>query len=535
MAADEKLDWIYKNANSLVNREDYLLGRKVDKALEQLNDDEKEKKIVLPTPKNHVEHECIPPSIRDFNKIVQAEQVDLSAKLQEDPLVTIRKREEEARRKFLQNPVQLKKLQDALEQQEKKKKKKSKPSDLDEKIKEKIKFLKNSGSDKRTKKKENKDALNTILMHKFNALKDKLSDSDLNDILNGKIDSSSDESVEKKKKRNHKSSDSSSSDSEDEGYSKHKVKTHKKVNKSKKKDVDKNRKMYKHSKDKVHRRSRSKSRNRYTSKHNSSRKHCSESDSSDYDSKTKYSSNKNKDMYKRAKHKIQSRDSSEEGLCKRYRKSSKDNSEKDLDEKIMEKLKMLRQATEISTKENTTSGSSHENVKRIMLPEKPTHLIGCTNSNNSSSSDEDNRVNGDSEEEKCQKRRFGLVSADGKKITMGKTNKALVVNTKIKKASVLVKPEKKVIKKLTEEEKEKLRKEMMQNAEIRDKEREENLRKYRETEKEEDTKIMKYDTTIIHNQLMKAAKHTSIEDRIKSNLNNIQRSSKHMSTNFSKR
>lgn len=75
MAGEEKLDWIYKNANSLVNREDYLVGRKVDKALEQLNEDEKEKKIVLPTPKNHVEHECIPPSIRDFNKIVQAEQV----------------------------------------------------------------------------------------------------------------------------------------------------------------------------------------------------------------------------------------------------------------------------------------------------------------------------------------------------------------------------------------------------------------------------------------------------------------------------
>lgn len=75
MAQEEKLDWIYKSANSLVNREDYLLGRKVDKTLDQLNEEEKPNKFVLPTPKNHVEHECIPPSIRDFNKIVKTEQV----------------------------------------------------------------------------------------------------------------------------------------------------------------------------------------------------------------------------------------------------------------------------------------------------------------------------------------------------------------------------------------------------------------------------------------------------------------------------
>lgn len=59
-----------------MEREEYLLGRAVDKTLEQLNDEEKQKQqgLVAP-PKNRVEHECIPPSIRDFNKVVQAEQV----------------------------------------------------------------------------------------------------------------------------------------------------------------------------------------------------------------------------------------------------------------------------------------------------------------------------------------------------------------------------------------------------------------------------------------------------------------------------
>lgn len=59
----------------MVNREDYLLGKPVDKQLEQLNQEERDKKLGLVPPKNHVEHECIPPSIRDFNKILQVEQV----------------------------------------------------------------------------------------------------------------------------------------------------------------------------------------------------------------------------------------------------------------------------------------------------------------------------------------------------------------------------------------------------------------------------------------------------------------------------
>lgn len=59
-----------------MDREEYLLGRSVDKTLEQLNEEEKQKQggIVLPQPKNHVEHECIPPSIRDY-KLQVGEQV----------------------------------------------------------------------------------------------------------------------------------------------------------------------------------------------------------------------------------------------------------------------------------------------------------------------------------------------------------------------------------------------------------------------------------------------------------------------------
>lgn len=65
---------IFQGVTSLVDREDYLLGRKIDKTLELLNEEEKQSELGISQPKNHVEHECIPPSIRDYNKIQIGEQ-----------------------------------------------------------------------------------------------------------------------------------------------------------------------------------------------------------------------------------------------------------------------------------------------------------------------------------------------------------------------------------------------------------------------------------------------------------------------------
>jgi hypothetical protein len=138
--------------------------------------------------------------------------------LQEDPLVAIKKREEESRRQFLQNPVQLKKLQKALKAQEAKKKKmkkkkKSKHSDdasneLDMILSEKLLGKKNKKISR-----EERD-LDTILIHKYEEFKDKLTEDDLQDILNGKVtdsdDSSEDETPRKKsRKKRYESSDES--------------------------------------------------------------------------------------------------------------------------------------------------------------------------------------------------------------------------------------------------------------------------------------------------------------------------------------
>lgn len=73
LAADNskgKLEWMYKGAENALNREEYLTGRSIDQHFEQQNAFEREKEksnlVGVTVPKNHVEHECIPFSIRAF-------------------------------------------------------------------------------------------------------------------------------------------------------------------------------------------------------------------------------------------------------------------------------------------------------------------------------------------------------------------------------------------------------------------------------------------------------------------------------------
>ncbi|XP_058795644.1 pre-mRNA-splicing factor CWC25 homolog isoform X2 [Phymastichus coffea] len=179
---NHKLDWMYKEHNT-VDREQYLLGRSVDKQFEDMAQAEKaaeQNKIG----KNHVEHECIPPSIRNFQG---DEQVDLARKLQEDPLYAIKKKETESRAQLLKNPVKLKQLRQLLEQ-EKREAKESKMS---------------------KKRKSSDQDLDHLLAAKFKKLKHKISEEDLiKSIKKHK------KQKKQKKKINKNSSDDSNSSSE---------------------------------------------------------------------------------------------------------------------------------------------------------------------------------------------------------------------------------------------------------------------------------------------------------------------------------
>jgi len=148
MADTKGTDWMY-NQNTEISKEEYLLGKAIGKNFEAEG---------TMGQINAVEYDCAPPSIFASQA---AHQVDLQRKLIEDPLVAIKKRELEDRRKILDNPVKMKALQEHIEdlkrqRKSKKKKKKNKKSkgndsdsdtDLDLKLLKKIKKMEEGEGD----------------------------------------------------------------------------------------------------------------------------------------------------------------------------------------------------------------------------------------------------------------------------------------------------------------------------------------------------------------------------------------------------
>ncbi|XP_051241345.1 pre-mRNA-splicing factor CWC25 homolog [Dicentrarchus labrax] len=121
---DDRLDWMYQGPAGQVSRDEYLLGRPVDK---QITDQYEE-----PESGPSAETGLLPGSI--FNPTTPASNLDLAAKIREDPLFEIRKREEEKKREVLTNPVKMKKIKEMLRQNlDKKDKKKKRKKDKKEK------------------------------------------------------------------------------------------------------------------------------------------------------------------------------------------------------------------------------------------------------------------------------------------------------------------------------------------------------------------------------------------------------------------
>lgn len=127
MADNKGTGWMY-NPDGEMNKEEYLLGKKIGQNFESKG---------TMGQLNAVEYDCAPPSI--FASTAQ-HQVDMQRKLMEDPLVVIKKREMEERKRILDNPLKVRALQEHIaslkkakkDKKKKKKKKKRKGSDSDE-------------------------------------------------------------------------------------------------------------------------------------------------------------------------------------------------------------------------------------------------------------------------------------------------------------------------------------------------------------------------------------------------------------------
>lgn len=110
-----KMNWIYEAPGDNINREDYLLGKKVDKYVDPtLQAAEREKHLLATTPGAL------------FAGASVNTTVDLENKIREDPLFEIKKREQEAKKRLANNPIKLKQLRalvDEVKSESKKKKK----------------------------------------------------------------------------------------------------------------------------------------------------------------------------------------------------------------------------------------------------------------------------------------------------------------------------------------------------------------------------------------------------------------------------
>ncbi|KAI5608873.1 pre-mRNA-splicing factor CWC25-like [Silurus asotus] len=150
---DERLDWMYQGPGGQISREEYLLGRPVDKEITQQYEE--------PESGPSAETGLLPGSI--FNSATSISSLDMAYKIREDPLFEIRKREEEKKRSVLTNPVKMKEirkmLRENLEKEKKKKRKKDKKEKRDDKEKRKEKKHKrrSSSSDEEDRKHRSKE------------------------------------------------------------------------------------------------------------------------------------------------------------------------------------------------------------------------------------------------------------------------------------------------------------------------------------------------------------------------------------------
>ncbi|XP_053666385.1 pre-mRNA-splicing factor CWC25 homolog [Anopheles marshallii] len=494
--SDKKLEWMYRGPSQLVNREEYLLGRTIDKTFEELDAQEKASNSTfgVAQPKNHVEHECIPFSIRQHKDVLSNDQVDLARKLMEDPLMMIKQKEMESRQKILQNPVKLKELHRLLkgdqslknseEKKVKKKDKKAKKSKKSQKKKKKSK--KHSDSSGSGSDSDGSADLDKLLAEKYKKVAGEHQDGvSIDKLLSMKyaklsqgLDVMGSSGTKKKKQRRGRSESSSSSDA-----------NRRESRKRRSNNRSPERKIYP-TKDKHSRRSRSVSAEKKSQK----------------------------DIKRRSR----SRSTST------HRKRPKD------------------------TKRRSRSRSPR---RRSCTPvkQKPATKSRRTPSASSSSSDSDateqptqsRPFTGDSDDERRIKkiRNFGLVTASGEKLdtSSSRPEVRLYKREEIKAEQSKQKPTwtkpKETKRPLSEKELEEKRLAMMSNAQWREKERESNVKRYESEDHREEsaTACREYDKEFLTKQLKRAAASETVESRIRSNRNNIQRSNGAMDRNFVKR
>ncbi|KAL5481252.1 hypothetical protein EMCRGX_G021383 [Ephydatia muelleri] len=113
---DERVDWLYSGPAAAINREEYLLGKKIDKLVDPVLQEQEQEKQALASGPGAL---FVAPDGANTTS-------DLAVKVREDPLFVIRKKEEDAKKLLMSNPIKMKQLQQLLEKKSKHKKSRGK-------------------------------------------------------------------------------------------------------------------------------------------------------------------------------------------------------------------------------------------------------------------------------------------------------------------------------------------------------------------------------------------------------------------------
>uniref|UniRef100_A0A2M4AMQ2 Putative pre-mrna-splicing factor cwc25 n=1 Tax=Anopheles triannulatus TaxID=58253 RepID=A0A2M4AMQ2_9DIPT len=545
--ADKKLEWMYSGPSQLVNREEYLLGRTIDRTFEDLDAQEKaatsNSAFGVAQPKNHVEHECIPFSIRQHKGALSNDQVDLARKLMEDPLMLIKQKEMESRQKLLQNPVKLKELHRLLksdrrlqgrgEKESKTKAKKTKKAKKSKKSskKKRKKSRKGSSSDSGSDSDEEGSVdLDQLLAEKYKKVQHSMAEEhpegvSIDKLLTMKYDKLSKEldkmgNGKKKKGKRHRHERSSSERSAD--------RSNRRLSRSRSPQRRKQRRASRDRQDRESDPSRvSKRRDRDESKPSTSSKR---SRSRSRDKKGGSSSNRGNPHQPTMARDERRRETGQRN-ADRVRSRSRSNERRPRNARSRSNTPRTKTSSQSKPKERNTRNSSPDSSR--------------SEQSSSSESSTPPRQAYDSEDEKRMKkvRNFGLVTASGQKLETkaGAANVRLYNREEIKAEQSKQKPtwskptERK--RPLTEEELEEKRRAMLDNARWREKDRANNVERYDAEDHREEARHggHDYDKEFVTKQFQRAAASETVESRIRSNRNNIQRSTGAMDRNFAKR
>ncbi|EDW87428.1 pre-mRNA-splicing factor CWC25 homolog [Drosophila yakuba] len=503
-AGEAKLEWMYKNSTELINREEYLLGRKIDKSFETLQAEESRQEqstVGLKQSINHVEHDCVPFSIRTYRNLQSNEQVDIQRKTLEDPLMLIKQREMESRRKLLENPVKLKEIHRILKtEQEQKaaKEKKVKKSKKSKKSKKKKKNRRSSDDESDdSESNDSDDDLDRKLARQVSKLKGDQGDLKLDKLLDAQyrtISKQLDMATKKKSKKSKKKSSDRSDESSDEEV---------KPKRQRSREPEPRRKNRRsHSSEDRTQRERRRSRSPRDRRRRQSR------------SPEQRQRQRSPDERKERRRSRSPRD--------RKRRQSSSPEQKQRQRSPDERKERRRSRSPLARRERRTR-SPEDRTTRRHRPEE---------SKQSSKQREKRRSGTPEERSRSRRSRSRSSKRDEKRRIAEKPPQRKERENSPSASRPTGKP------KLSAADREARLREMMDNATWREADRTQVVRKHREAYAREEAQNRErdFDKEFINKEVKKAiANHSSIGDRIRANLNNIQRTASSMDSNFARK